>query len=161
MKNHQEFIIKLAIDSWHLQVKRADNLITLLTDEELQNEVSPQRNRGVYLLGHLTAVNDLMLPLFNIEQQLYPQLNEIFIHNPDKAISEIPTTTDLRHYWKMVNEKLSQHFEKLQAEEWLQKHSSISDDDFAKEPHRNKLSVLLNRTNHLSYHFGQLVLLKK
>jgi hypothetical protein len=161
MKDSQEFIIKLAVDSWHLQVKRADYLINLLTDEELQNEISPQKNRGVYLLGHLTTVNDLMLPLLNIEEQLYPQLNDIFIHNRDKAISEIPPTADLRLYWKNVNEKLSQHFDKFKVEDWLQKHSSVSDDDFAKERHRNKLNVLLNRTNHLSYHFGQLVLLKK
>lgn len=161
MENHQEFIIKLAIDSWYLQVKRADYLINLLTDEELQKEISPQRNRGIYLLGHLTAVNDLMLPLLNIGDQLYPQLNEIFIHNPDKAIAEIPTTADLRFYWKNVNETLSRHFDKLQTKDWLQKHSSVSEEDFAKEPHRNKLNVLLNRTNHLSYHFGQLVLLKK
>jgi hypothetical protein len=31
----------------------------------------------------------------------------------------------------------------------------------AKEPHRNKLNLLMNRTNHLSYHLGQLVLLQQ
>lgn len=42
-----------------------------------------------------------------------------------------------------------------------QKHSAVSEEDFAKEPHRNKLNLLLNRTNHLSYHHGQLVFLKE
>jgi hypothetical protein len=30
----------------------------------------------------------------------------------------------------------------------------------AKEPTRNKLSVLLNRTSHVAYHLGQLILAK-
>ena len=38
--------------------------------------------------------------------------------------------------------------------------NNATDEDFAKEPARNKLSVLLNRTNHLAYHLGQLRLLK-
>jgi hypothetical protein len=36
----------------------------------------------------------------------------------------------------------------------------ISEQDFAKEPMRNKLNVLINRTNHLAYHYGQLRLIK-
>jgi hypothetical protein len=31
----------------------------------------------------------------------------------------------------------------------------------AKEPHRNRLNVLLGRMNHLSFHRGQLILLTK
>ena len=34
----------------------------------------------------------------------------------------------------------------------------VSDEDFAREPHRNKLNVLISQTNHLSYHPGQLSL---
>jgi len=36
---------------------------------------------------------------------------------------------------------------------------AVSDEDFSKEPHRNKLNVIINRTNHMSYHLGQLILL--
>ena len=34
------------------------------------------------------------------------------------------------------------------------------EEDFIKEPHRNKLNIILTRTTHLSYHTGQLALLK-
>jgi len=37
----------------------------------------------------------------------------------------------------------------------------MTDEDLAKDPGRNKLSVLINRTNHMAYHIGQLVLYKK
>jgi hypothetical protein len=34
----------------------------------------------------------------------------------------------------------------------------VSDEDFEKEPHRNRFTVLLGRTAHLSYHVGQATL---
>jgi hypothetical protein len=55
---------------------------------------------------------------------------------------------------------LSEHFSKLSFTEWFQKHNAVSETDFAKEPHRNKLNIVINRTNHLANHLGQLLLLK-
>jgi len=43
----------------------------------------------------------------------------------------------------------------------LHKHTSVSEEDFAKEPHRNRLNVLTTRTTHLASHYGQLIFLKK
>jgi hypothetical protein len=48
----------------------------------------------------------------------------------------------------------------LQPAEWFNRHTVVSEADFEKEPHRNKLNLLINRTNHLSYHLGQLIYLK-
>ena len=36
----------------------------------------------------------------------------------------------------------------------------VSAEDFAKEPHRNKLNLIINRTNHQNTHYGQLIYLK-
>jgi len=36
-----------------------------------------------------------------------------------------------------------------------------SDEDYAKDPTRNRLSVLLSRTNHLAYHLGQIILVQR
>jgi hypothetical protein len=60
-----------------------------------------------------------------------------------------------------VNTLLSQHFNKLTPLEWFQKHNSVSEEDFVKEPHRNKLNLIINRTNHLASHLGQLLYLKE
>lgn len=159
--NQQELIIKMALDAWNVHISRTDKLFNELTDEQLANEVAPDRNTGVYLLGHLAAVHDGLFPLLGLGEKLYPQLEDIFIKNPDKSGMEKPATKDLRNYWVEVNKKLSQHFNQLTAEEWFQKHTTVSAEDFAKEPHRNKLNVLINRTNHLANHLGQLVFLKK
>ena len=160
MQTQQELFAKIALDSWNIQIDRTDKLLESLTDEQLQKEVSTNRNSGVYLMGHLTAVHDAMLPLLYFGDKLYPRLENIFIKNPDKPAISKPSTLLLRQYWKDVNSTLASHFNKLKPEEWLQKHNAISEEDFAKEPHRNRLSVLLNRTNHLSYHYGQLAFLK-
>jgi hypothetical protein len=37
----------------------------------------------------------------------------------------------------------------------------MTDEDYAKDPMRNRLSVLLSRTNHLSFHIGQIILAPK
>ena len=45
--------------------------------------------------------------------------------------------------------------------DWVQRHSAVSEEDFAKDPSRNRFAILLSRTNHLSYHLGQAVLGRK
>lgn len=153
-------MIKMALDAWNIHIGRANKLFDSLSDEQLQERVATGRNSGTYLLGHLIAVHDALFPLLGLVEKLYPQLEDIFIKNPDRSGVEKPLTGSLRSYWYEVHEKLLQHFNQLTVDEWLQKHASVSGEDFAKEPHRNKLNVLLNRTNHLAYHLGQLAFLK-
>jgi hypothetical protein len=160
METTKKAIVKSVLDSWHARIKEADNLLDNLTDEQLQKEISPNKNRGIYLLGHLTAVHDKMLPLLNFEDQQYTNLDDTFLAKPDKAVSEMPSAKDLRAYWKSTNSKLATHFNNVQTDDWFLKHNSVSNEDFAKEPHRNRLTVVLGRTGHLAYHLGQLALLK-
>ena len=56
---------------------------------------------------------------------------------------------------------LTPAFAQLTADEWLERHASVSEEDFAKEPLRNRFAILLSRTNHLGFHLGQIVLTKK
>ncbi len=151
----------MALDAWYSQVKQTDALLDKLTDEQLQAEVAPGKNRGIYLVGHLTAVHDRMLPLLGLGERLYTQLDDSFITNPDNPNSQLTSAAELRTYWKNINSILAERFSGLQADEWFQRHNSVSAEDFSKEPHRNKLNLIISRTNHLAYHLGQLVLLKK
>jgi hypothetical protein len=73
---------------------------------------------------------------------------------------ETPSVAELRKYWKEVNAKLSAAITTTTSNEWFAKHTAVSAEDFAKEPLRNKLNVLISRTNHQSYHLGQLIYLK-
>ena len=152
-------MIKMVLDRWYSLIKTCDTILVSITDEQLQKEIVPNKNRGIYLLGHLTAVHDRMLPILGFGNALHPELYNVFVENPDRAVTDIPSTGDLRLYWKEVNAKLGEHFKKLTPGEWFQKHNSVSEDDFKKEPHRNKLNLIINRTNHLVSHFGQLIFL--
>jgi hypothetical protein len=156
----EEMLIRMALDAWNVYMKRTDDLFNELPDEKLAGEVAAGRNSGTYLLGHLTAVHDRMLPLLGLGETLYPGLYEIFVAQPDRAATNVPSLADLRNYWKKVNAKLNEGIGKISSSGWFEKHNSVSDEDFEKEPHRNKLNIILNRTNHLASHYGQLVFLK-
>ena len=155
-----QLIVKMALDAWNTKVKQTSELINSLTDEQLQSEVSPGRNRGIYLVGHLVAVHDMMLPLLNLGERSYATLEESFISNPDKAKPNPITAKELKEAWKKVHSTLSSQFNNVKPDDWFLKHNSVSQEDFLKEPHRNRLNIILSRTNHLAYHQGQLVFLK-
>jgi DinB superfamily len=158
--NTNQVIIKMMLDRWNGAIKYFDTVLNEITDEQLQKEIAPGKNRGIYLLGHLIAVHDDMLVLLDMGDKLFPELSEPFIKSPDKLITVIPAATTLREYWKRSNEVLTQRFNSLKPEEWFQKHTAVTAEDFSTEPHRNKLNILLTRTTHLTYHTGQFVLLK-
>ena len=160
VQSEKELFIKIVVSNWELQNKRLNGLIDRLSDERIESEVSAGKNSGLYLLGHLTAVSDAMIPLLGLGEKLYPELENIFIKNPDKSGLEKPSLADVKEYWNNVNNTLSGYFSNMRPEEWFEPHTAVSADDFAKEPHRNKLNILLNRTNHESYHLGQLIFLK-
>jgi hypothetical protein len=153
-------ILKMVFDRWYASLKDWDTLLADLTDEQLQKEIVPGKNRGIYLLGHLIAVHDDMLPLLDIGDKLYPELHEPFLTSPDKAIASIPSAKDLRAYWTRQCEILKQKIDGIPAEEWFERHTAVSAEDFSKQPHRNKLNIIITRTTHLAYHTGQLALLK-
>jgi hypothetical protein len=156
-----EIFIKMVMSNWELQNTRLNKLLDELSDEQLSSETAPGKNTGVYLLGHLTAISDGILPLLDLGDKLYPHLQNIFVDNPDKSDLAFPPIPELKTNWNNVNETLRQRFNAMQPAAWFNRHMAVSEEDFAKEPHRNKLNILINRTNHQSYHLGQLVYLKR
>jgi hypothetical protein len=160
MNTTQDLFVKMTLDNWNAHMMRFDKLLEALSDEQLQQDIAPGKNSGTYLLGHLTAVHDGMLPLLYKADKLYPELEGPYIKTPDKVQQEVISVSLLRTYWLKVNVALRQQFNATSSEEWFKKHAAVSEEDFLKEPHRNKLNVLISRTAHLAYHLGQVALLK-
>ena len=152
--------IKMALSAWQSYNARVKKLLDALPDEHLLAETAPGRNSGIYLIGHLIAVSDGLFPILGFGERLYPQLDKIFLESPDKSTIERPSLNELKEYWNKVNAKLEEHISKMPEDEWFARHNNVSEADFAKEPHRNKLNVIINRTSHQSYHLGQLNYLK-
>ena len=152
--------VKLVLDAWKAQNSRVDKMIASYTDEQWNRDTSTGRNSGFYLLGHLAAVNDAMLPILGFGSRLHPELEQMFLKSPDKSGQEFPSLETLKSYWKSINDTLTPQLDGLSTDDWFTRHTAVSEADFAKEPHRNKLNLVINRTIHQGYHIGQLVYLK-
>ena len=157
----EQALVTSTLNSWKSTIERADKLFSPLSEEQLQKEVAPGKNRLIYLWGHLTAVHDRMLPLLDLGPRLHPEFDALFISNPDRATPELPRAEEIKKSWDKVNSRLLTGFDSFSANEWLQKHTSVSEEDFAKDPSRNRFAVLLSRTNHLAFHLGQTALISK
>ncbi len=158
--NNTRILIDGALHAWKTNVDRTSKFFLALSDEQLQEEIAPGRNRAVYLLGHHTAINDMLLPLLRVGPRLHAELDVTFVVNPDGSQPITVSTSELKQFWTEVNDSLWQEMKKLSPEDWLERHGSVSEEDFAHEPHRNRHSVLLSRTSHLAYHFGQAILIR-
>jgi hypothetical protein len=156
----RDLLVKMILMAWDAQNSYLNKLIGSLTDEQLARETAPGKNTGIYLLGHLIAVSDGMFSLLGFGDRLFPEMEEMFLKNPDKSGFTYPSVSELKHRLETVNAKLNDHFQSIDADEWLSRHTVISPEDFVKEPHRNKLNTVITRTGHLAYHIGQLRLLK-
>jgi len=152
--------VKIAVDAWHMQMGRISKLIDGLTDEQLAADTAPGRNSGYYLLGHLTAVNDRLIDMFGWGARLHPELDEPFLFKPDKNDLPKPAIGELRSYWSEINAVVNTHIESMTAAAWFERHNAVTAEDFAKEPHRNKLNVLVSRAIHASNHLGQMTYLQ-
>jgi DinB superfamily len=157
----EQALVTSTLTSWKSIIERADKLFSNLTEEQLQKEVAPGKNRLIYLWGHLTAVHDRMLPLLGLGERLHPELDAPFLSNPDKTTPQLPSVAEIKKNWHEVNSKLLAGFESLSATQWLQKHASVSEEDFVKDPSRNRFAILLSRMNHISFHLGQTALISK
>jgi hypothetical protein len=158
--DRDSLFITMVLNAWNLQTKRVGEFLNKLSDQSLLKEVAPSRNRVYYLIGHLIAINDQMMPILGLGESKYPHLDELFVRKPDTPIMQGPTPEELRAHWKESVERLDKGFKGLSQDDWFNRHNSVSEQDFEREPHRNKLNIVVNRTNHMSYHLGQLMLVK-
>lgn len=158
--NELELLVKMSLTAWDAQNNELNKLLNELSDEQLQKEIAPGRNRGIYLLGHLVAVSDRMIPLLDFGERLFPELHPVFVANPDSSTNDLPSVAELKRDLEAVNAKLNENIKATTVAQWFERHTAVSPGDFAKEPHRNKLNIIINRTGHMAYHIGQMVLLK-
>jgi hypothetical protein len=152
-----EVLIPAAISSWEQVVTRIGALCLSLNEEQLSVEVAPGKNRLLYLWGHLTATHDAMFRVMRLRERLHPELDAVFIAQPDRSMP-LPTLAEIAKCWAGVHTELVSRFTALSPNEWLERHGNVSAEEFERNPARNRLAVLLSRTNHASYHFGQMML---
>ena len=154
-----QILIDAALSSWQQVVARVGSLCLGLSEEQLLVEVAPGKNRILYLWGHLTAVHDAMFSVLRTGERLHPELDAIFITQPDRS-QPLPKSAEVARCWEAIHTALLSTFATLGPLEWLERHANVSVEEFEQSPTRNRLAVLLSRTNHASYHYGQMMLAK-
>lgn len=158
--DQQQLFVKMGLASWNLQIARAEKIFNAYTDAEFYEPVAPGKNRIIYLYGHLAAYHDALKETLGLGKRTRYDLYTVFLQNSDNKDATIPSLNELKEYWKTVHNELTELFVNLPAGEWFKRHNAMTDDDFEKDPSRNRLSVLLNRANHVAYHIGQVNLVK-
>ena len=157
----EQSLAATALNSWTMNLARAEKVFSTLTDAQLQQPIAPGKNRLVYLWGHLIAVHDGMLPLLGIGARLHPELDAPFLDEADNAATAMPSAETLKKQWAEVTAALKAGFDRFTPADWAARHTSVNEADFAANPLRNRLAVLLSRTGHVAYHLGQCALVSK
>jgi hypothetical protein len=158
--DQQQLFVKMGLASWNLQIARAEKVFNAFTDEQFYSPVAPGKNRIIYLYGHLATYHDALKETLGLGKYDKPEFGVLFLKEADNATTVLPTLAELKNYWEKVHAELNELFVNLPAAEWFKRHNAMTDEDFTKDPSRNKLSVLLNRANHVAYHIGQVNLVK-
>ncbi|MEK7856857.1 MAG: DinB family protein [Acidobacteriota bacterium] len=158
--DERELSVRWQLEVWNDQNSRLSELLYELTDDDLQKEVAPGRGTGSYILGRLAAVNDGMIPLLGLGKKTFPILDEVFPAAKPNAKEVGASVAEIRRVWADLLGVLRENFARLTTGDWFQKHAAITDEEFADEPHQNRLRVLIDKTNNLSFELGQLASLK-
>jgi hypothetical protein len=153
--DHSATMVKMVLDSWNKLLKEFDAALDAVTDEQLEHPIAPNKNRGIYILGHMVVVHDEIQQVLGFGELSYLEINKMF-NDPDNVNTAMPSAQTLRGYWKNINEVLAKRFAELTPQEWFEKHTLVSAEDFATQPHRNKLNVMITRTCHVAHHLGQI-----
>src|SRR5260370_3055224 len=123
-------LIDSALRNWRSNVDRAGKLFGNLSQEQLLQEVAPGKNRVIYLWGHLTAFNDALIPLLGFGSRIHPELDLMFVSNPDRTVPTILLGEDLNIICQETRQILWLAFSKLSFAHCLQKHGAVSVEDF-------------------------------
>ena len=84
-RSSEERMIDAALRAWRFNADRIDAFFSALSQDQLEQEIAPGRNRLIHLWGHIAALNDGLFPLLGLGPKLYPEMEAMFITNPDRA----------------------------------------------------------------------------
>lgn len=152
--------LDLCLLNWDLQNKRIQKVIDSISDENYNKPILPGGNTPSWILGHLAEADDSLIELMGIGKRIYPDLKTIYHHEKGNNQSGHLSKQELVEKWQAIQARLDEAFRQWSETEWLSRHTAVSEEDFKKEPHRNKLNVLLSRITHKASHLGQLALQK-
>ena len=135
----------------------ADWIISSLSDDDLKKEVSPGKNHGVWLLGHLITCEDDFALFMGKGEITYPDYHDMFAEETKPlSFDNYPPINEMRTKWKEMLEKNKKIYSELKDSELQEPHAQRKgENDFCK----TKEDVAVHWQLHLMYHVGQLSVL--
>ena len=145
---------------WKITIWWINETLKTLSDDDLKKEISPGRNHGVWILGHLIQSEDELSKYLGEGDFMFPENDKLF-GQKKKAdpVSSYPDVQVLRKQWEEVTAKNDRILSKLTDEQWDEPHVLINgpiEEDYFK----TKGGCIMNWILHQTYHIGQLVLLR-
>src|SRR5258708_38655488 len=126
MTNEQR-LIDGALRAWKFNEERIDKFFGPLSEEQLQQEIMPGRNRLIYLWGHIAAVNDALFPLLGLGPKRYPDLDTMFLKNPDRTVPAIYSGREVAAAADEINRGLWTAVTQWATHEWLRSEEHTSE----------------------------------
>ena len=145
---------------WDTYNKRILKTLETISEENYWKPIVAGGNSPSWILGHLTEADDALLELFGIGKRKFPELKEMYHHERGSNQSGHLSKAEITLKWKEILNALDTAFKSWNENDWLSRHTAVSEEDFKKEPHRNKLNVLLSRVSHKASHLGQIAMQK-
>ncbi len=135
----------------------ADWIIRSLSDDELKKEISPGKNHGIWLLGHLITCEDDFALFMGKGEITYSLYHDLFAEETVlQPVENYPPISEMREKWKEMLAKNRKIYDELKDEELEENHAQRKgEDDFCK----TKEDVTVHWQLHLMYHAGQLSVL--
>lgn len=153
--------LDICLIQWNTYNTRMQKVLDTIAPENFNKPIVLGGNTPSWLLGHLVDTDDKLLELFGISDRLFPELATIYHHERGANQSGHFSKDELTMKWQAVIAKLDAAFKSWRESDWHSKHTAVTEEDFKKEPHRNKLNVMLSRVTHKASHLGQIAMQSK
>jgi len=149
---------EICLLQWKAYNARMQKALDSISAQKFNEPIVANGNSPSWLFGHLADTDDKLLELFGIGKRLHPELEKIYHHERGKNQTGHLSKEELSAQWKAITSALDKAFDSWTEKEWMNRHTAVSEEDFAKEPQRNKLNVMLSRVSHKASHLGQIAM---
>jgi len=150
--------IEICLLQWTTYNSRMKKMLDDISEQKFSEPIMPGGNSPSWIFGHLADTDDRLLELFGIGKRLFPELGKIYHNERGTNQAGHLAKEDLSFKWKAISAELDRVFKSWNEKDWMSRHTAVSEEDFKKEPHRNKLNVMLGRVSHKASHLGQVAM---
>jgi len=154
-------VLDICLLQWNTYNTRMQKALESISDENFHKPIIASGNSPSWVFGHLVDTEDGLLELFGIRSRIHPELKSIYHHERGTNQAGHLSKTELMTKWKAISAELDKAFKSWSESDWMGRHTAVTEEDFKKEPHRNKLNVMLARVGHKASHLGQIAMQAK